>query len=102
MHKDLFKRGVPPELEGFHDFKIDVAGNYPLHMQQGALDPNQPVFVARYRMDAPYPDTEYVIPIRPESLLAWYRGDPSVARALTQDLLVVHQQFLRHIGAKGA
>lgn len=102
MYKGLFKRQPPPELEGFYGIKIDVAGNYPLHMQQGALDPNQPVVVARYRMDAPYPDTEYVIPMRPESLLAWQRGDPTVPRSLTQDLLAVHQAFLRQLGARGA
>ena len=81
------------ELEGWYGFRLTHAAEVPVALRQLGLLPGSPVFVARRRMDAPYPDLEVVLPLTPYAVTAWGRGDRSVAQAIVADLLAAYRRL---------
>lgn len=84
---------------GFYGLKLDVVSNYPKHfLTCPEAQPGDPVFVARKRMDAPYPDVEFVLPVTRQAAEAHLRGDASVAAALVDELVALYGRFRREHG----
>lgn len=87
------------EASRFYGFRFGLAEDYPDHlMHNPEAHAGQTVFAATARMDAPYPDVQYVLPVRPEALAAYRSGDTSVLAALGQDLVEIHRRFLAEHG----
>jgi len=79
----------------FYDMEFGIASDFPEHLRNSpGQRPTQPVFAAKWRMDAPYPDVQHVLPVRPEAIRAYQQGDAGVLVALAQELIEAHQRFL--------
>lgn len=86
------------EAAAFYEYRFGLAENFPDYLRTNpGVQPDQVVFAAKCRMDAPYPDVQHVLPILDSTLEAYKRGDPSVLQALGAELVEAHQHFLRNL-----
>lgn len=85
-----------PSLEGFYDFKLGQVSDFPRALRAGMML-DQPVIAAKYRMPAPHPDVQLVLPIDRRAAQAWKRGDKTVPTVLGAELLSAITRVLRNL-----
>lgn len=78
-------------LGGWYGFRVVDGSRVPQHP---AAKPGVACLTARYRMDAPYPDVEVVLPMLGVDLFRWSIGDPTFYDSLADRLEMARRELL--------